>query len=163
MLTAATLETCLREEGLEASSVAGTPKSGLTIHHREAPRIQHLQTEDKALIVRTPVDADANRTARRHVLVTLCLYAPAAVVVDEVHGRREGSDWPQLGPTGGLPIETIVALRQQENTWTTHGLTALDRRELGVTFPPGRAAAAKLLILKAAATSLVGEPGHARL
>jgi len=163
MPTAATLEACLREEGLEAGSVAGTPQSGLTIHHPEAPRIQHLETVEGALILRTPVDANANRTARRHVLVTLCLYGPDAVVVDEVHGRREGSDWPQLGPTGGLPIETVVALRQQGNTWTTHGLSALDRRELGVTFPPGRDAVAKLLIRKAAATSIGGEPGRARL
>ena len=161
--TAADLEACLQEEGLPQSSVAGTGPSGLTVHHRTAPRIQSVQRIDGGLVVRTPVDEDANKTARRHVLVTLCLYGENAAIIDEVHGRRAGVDWPQLGPSGGLPIETVVTLRQQGNTWVTHGLAPLGRRELGVWFPSGREDTAKLVIRKAAATSLAGPPGNTRL
>lgn len=163
MPAATALETCLQEEGLPDATVAGTAVAGLTIHHPDGPRMQSIKADQGRLSVRTPVAEDANRTARRHVLATVCLYAPDAVVVSDVHGRRAGVDWPQLGPTGGLPIESVIALRRQGNTWTTEGLETLGRRELGVTFPADESATAKLAIRRAAATTLAGKPGRTRL
>ena len=163
LVSAAALEACLVEEGVGRVTVAGTATSGLTIHHDDDALFQQMDVEGKTITLRTPIYPDAKRTARRHVVATVCLYDDDAVVVDAVHGRRAGLTWPQLGTSGGLPVEAVVAFLRQGDTWRTEGLGAFGRRELGITFDAPRAEVAKLAIRRAAAAALAGEPGATRL
>lgn len=163
-IDAGALDGCLARAGFErALVVAGEP---LLVTHPDRVRPIALRASEgpPAVELSTPVEADARLAATLHVAITACLYAEGASVHDPVLDRRlEGRSWPQLGPSGGLPVQHLVEVEARDGAVFTRGLARLDRGELALAVGEGDGAAARRILQAFAAAAIVAPAGASAL